>query len=116
MGFDGDVDRFFRGQVNGLVGAGDRDGVYVSLARRSGGSRVRVVLLDAEPARGWTWGTSAGIAMVWVRQDVRHSGWGRRLLDAAPSTATSKQDERRHCLLRVRRTFTSSSACGSCRS
>ena len=49
-GFDGDVDRFFRGQSNGLVGAADPDGVYLVLARRSGGSQVRLVLLDAEPA------------------------------------------------------------------
>ncbi len=48
-GFDGDFDRFFAGQVNGLVGAADARGVYVNLARRSGGSRVRIVLLDAEP-------------------------------------------------------------------
>lgn len=48
-GFDGDVDRFFAGQVNGLVGAGDPDGVYVHLARRSGGSHVQVVLSSAAP-------------------------------------------------------------------
>ncbi len=48
-GFDGEWDRFFAGQVNGLVGAFDPDGVYVSLARRSGGSPVRIVLHDAEP-------------------------------------------------------------------
>ncbi len=50
IGFDGDVDRFFEGQVNGLVGAAAPDGVYVNLARRSGGSRVRLVLLDTEPS------------------------------------------------------------------
>lgn len=48
-GFDGDVDRFFAGQVNGLVGAADPHGVYVNLGRRSGGSRIRVVLRDAPP-------------------------------------------------------------------
>jgi hypothetical protein len=48
-GFDGDQDRFFAGQVNGLVGAGDPSGVYVNLGRRSGGSQVRVVLHDVEP-------------------------------------------------------------------
>lgn len=46
VGFDGDFDRFFDGQVNGLVGAADPGGVYVNLARRSGGSPVRIVLLD----------------------------------------------------------------------
>jgi len=48
-GFDGDPDRFFDGQSNGLVGAADPNGVYVVLARRSGGSPVRVVLHDVEP-------------------------------------------------------------------
>ncbi len=49
-GFDGDFDRFFAGQVNGLVGAASGEGIYLNLARRSGGSSVRIVLLDAEPA------------------------------------------------------------------
>jgi hypothetical protein len=48
-GFDGNWDRFFNGQVNGLVGAADPGGVYISLGRRSGGSRIRIVLLDGEP-------------------------------------------------------------------
>lgn len=48
-GFDGDWDRFFSSQVNGLVGAADPNGVYVSLARRSGGSSVRMVVLDLQP-------------------------------------------------------------------
>ncbi len=49
VGFDGDVDRFFHGQRNGLVGASSGQGVYINLARRSGGSRVRIVLVDDEP-------------------------------------------------------------------
>jgi hypothetical protein len=49
FGFDGDFDRFFRGQANGLVGAASGDGVYINLARRSGGSRVRIALADSEP-------------------------------------------------------------------
>jgi len=48
-GFDGGWDRFFKGQVNGLVGAADAGGVYINLARRSGGSRLRLMLLDTEP-------------------------------------------------------------------
>ena len=48
-GFDGNWDRFFEGQVNGLVGAADPGGVYISFARRSGGSRIRIVLLDGAP-------------------------------------------------------------------
>jgi hypothetical protein len=49
-GFDGDADRFFANQVNGLVGAGDPNGIYLHLGRRSGGSQVRIALLTAEPA------------------------------------------------------------------
>lgn len=48
-GFDGIFERFFDGQVNGLVGASDPDGVYVHFGRRSGGSPVRIVLLDEPP-------------------------------------------------------------------
>jgi hypothetical protein len=48
-GFDGNFDSFFAGQVNGLVGASDSDGVYINLARRSGGSPVQIVLNDAPP-------------------------------------------------------------------
>ena len=32
---------------------------------------------------GWTWGTCAGVAMVWVRADRRGSGVGAELLAAA---------------------------------
>lgn len=35
--------------MNGLVGAGDPHGVYLNLARRSGGSHLQLVLRDAEP-------------------------------------------------------------------
>ncbi|WP_323099057.1 hypothetical protein [Intrasporangium sp. YIM S08009] len=47
FGFDGDVDRFFADQVNGVVGAADATGLYVNLARRSGGSHVRIELCDS---------------------------------------------------------------------
>jgi hypothetical protein len=48
-GFDGNADRYFAGQVNGLVRAGDANGVYLHLGRRSGGSHVQVALLDSPP-------------------------------------------------------------------
>jgi hypothetical protein len=54
-GFDGDADRFFSGQVNGLVGAADPHGLYLVLARRSGGSRVRIVRTDREPEIDPSW-------------------------------------------------------------
>lgn len=50
--FDGNFDRNFAGQVNGLVGAAAPEGVYLNLARRSGGSNVRIVLGDAQPGIG----------------------------------------------------------------
>ena len=54
--FDGDFDRFYRGQINGLVGAANWQGVHVNLARRSGGSPVRIVLLDSPPGNiDWQW-------------------------------------------------------------
>lgn len=49
VGFDGDFDKYFHGQTNGIVGAASGDGVYINLARRSGGSRVRIALTEAEP-------------------------------------------------------------------
>lgn len=48
-GFDGDFDRFFREQVNGLAGATSNEGLYLNLARRSGGSPVQIVRHDTEP-------------------------------------------------------------------
>ena len=36
---------------------------------------------------GWTWGTCAGIAMVWVREVARKEGWGSRLLETAENEA-----------------------------
>ena len=39
---------------------------------------------------GWTWGTCAGVAMLWVREDARGSGCGRRLLAAAEREAVDR--------------------------
>jgi hypothetical protein len=54
-GFDGLVERFFDGQVNGLVGAADPHGVYLHFGRRSGGSSLRIVLHDHEPPGDPSW-------------------------------------------------------------
>ncbi len=43
---------------------------------------------------GWTWGTCAGIAMVWVREDSRRSGVGGRLLAAAGQVARDRGCQR----------------------
>jgi hypothetical protein len=50
--FDGDADRFFAGQINGWVGAGVVGALHVVLARRSGGSAVRIELWEDEPPQG----------------------------------------------------------------
>ena len=55
FGFDGDVDKVFDGQVNGLAGAASADGLYLNLARRSGGSPVQIVLHEAQPALSEYW-------------------------------------------------------------
>ena len=39
---------------------------------------------------GWSWGTCAGIALVWVRDDARRQGWGARLLAAAEDVARER--------------------------
>ena len=39
---------------------------------------------------GWTWGTCAGVAMVWVREDHRRGGLGRKLLAAAEQVARER--------------------------
>ena len=47
--YDGDVNRFFGNQVNGLVGAADSEHLAFVLARRSGGSAVRVLMEPSQP-------------------------------------------------------------------
>lgn len=47
-GFEGSWQPYFTGQVNGLVGVGP-EGVYVKLARRSGGSMMTIALHDGAP-------------------------------------------------------------------
>jgi GNAT superfamily N-acetyltransferase len=39
---------------------------------------------------GWTWGTCAGIGMVWVREDSRKDRWGGRLLASAEQVARDR--------------------------
>ncbi|WP_157803870.1 hypothetical protein [Luteimicrobium subarcticum] len=76
-GFDGDWDRFFAGQANGLVGAADPDGVYINIARRSGGSPVRIVLLDTPPGDpDASWDDVVEVStVVPVGVDVRWQTW-----------------------------------------
>jgi GNAT superfamily N-acetyltransferase len=39
---------------------------------------------------GWTWGSCAGISLVWVRSDRRARGTGARLLEAAEHLARER--------------------------
>ena len=39
---------------------------------------------------GWTWGTCAGIGMVWVREGSRKEGWGGRMLEATEQLARER--------------------------
>lgn len=39
---------------------------------------------------GWTWGTCAGMGMVWIRDDARHGGLGGRLVAAFESAARER--------------------------
>ncbi len=65
FGFDGNFDRFFAGQLNGLVRAADSNGVYLALARRSGGSRVRIELLEhAAGSASETWEDIVEVSVV----------------------------------------------------
>ncbi len=63
----------------GATGVGDQRGLSVQV-RDSAGALLAGLT-------GWTWGTCAGIEMVWVRDDQRRSGFGGRLLAAVETEA-----------------------------
>lgn len=76
-GFGGDVDRVFAHQVNGLVGAGDPNGVYLNLGRRSGGSHIRIALLTVQPSDpGEQWKDVVEVSLVIPSgREVRWMSW-----------------------------------------
>ncbi|TCC39738.1 hypothetical protein [Kribbella sindirgiensis] len=77
FGFDGDADRFFAGQVNGLVGAAHGDGVYMHFGRRSGGSPVRIVLADVAPGvPEESWEDVVEVSIDVRSEDVGWTSWG----------------------------------------
>ena len=53
--WDGDADRAFAGQLNGWVAAAIPGLIHVVLARRSGGSSVRIESFEDEPAADTSW-------------------------------------------------------------
>lgn len=74
-GINGDWDRVFAGHVNGLAGAASGDGLYLNLARRSGGSPVRIELLDGEPAVPDGWGDIVEVSIAVPDAPVRWETW-----------------------------------------
>jgi GNAT superfamily N-acetyltransferase len=64
------------------TGVGDQRGLSVQV-RDADGDLVAGLT-------GWTWGTCAGIELVWVREDQRRSGLGGQLLDAAETEARKR--------------------------
>lgn len=87
-GFDGEWGRFFDGQENGLVGAGDPRGVYVNLARRSGGSPVKIVLRDVEPDDDASFQDVVEVSIVVPPSaEVRWESWGSGNLRRAPGSS-----------------------------
>lgn len=39
---------------------------------------------------GWTWGTCAGVGMLWVREQARGEGWGAQMMTAAEEAARAR--------------------------
>ncbi|MGN6220580.1 MAG: hypothetical protein ACTHNQ_13845 [Microbacterium sp.] len=72
-GFGGDADRFFADQDNGWVGAAATGVVHVVLARRPGGSLIRVEIHDEEPPVG-DWEDVVEVSFV-ARDVVRWEAW-----------------------------------------
>jgi hypothetical protein len=72
-GSDGDFDRFFAAQVNGLAGAADPRCVCVNLARRSGGSPVRIVLMDEPGVDDPSWEDVVEVSF--VLPEGHEMGW-----------------------------------------
>jgi hypothetical protein len=102
-GFDGDFDRFFAGQSNGLVGAASGQGLYLNIAKRSGGSPVRIVLLDSAPAPDpdqWediaevSVTIPAGASPSWSTWAAEHSGSARPPSGELPRTGKCPRPRR----------------------
>lgn len=85
-GAAGDLDARFAGQINGLVGAALPGGVYINLARRSGGSSVCIRLYDDEPpVSGWYEDIVEVSTVIPEGADIAWVSWGGESNGALPS-------------------------------
>ena len=72
------------------------DAVNASATAGTPAARELTVRVDdaagelAAGVSGWTWGVAAGIGMTWVREDVRGTGLGERMLAEFESEARSR--------------------------
>ncbi|MEV0266943.1 GNAT family N-acetyltransferase [Streptomyces sp. NPDC050617] len=58
---------------------------------------VKITDADGQVAgglTGWTWGGLFDIELVWVREDCRGDGWGRRIMAAAEAEAVRRGCDR----------------------
>jgi len=74
--WDGDSERVFADQQNGWVGAAVPGLVHIVLARRSGGSSVRIEALEEEPPHDSSWEDCVEVSMeVQIGAVVRWVTW-----------------------------------------
>jgi len=82
--------RFLEEQINehNMVNTGRRDGLELALFTRSGDGEMVAGLY------GFTWAGWLEVKFLWVREDLRGQGRGRRLLEAAESEARARGCQR----------------------
>lgn len=73
-GFDGYAKRFFADQDNGWVGAAETGVLHLVLARRSGGSSIRVEIHEDEPLVVGDWEDVVEVSFL-ARRAVRCEAW-----------------------------------------
>lgn len=61
--WDGELNSLFGGQLNGWAGAATPGLVHIVLARRSGGSSVRIEFSDEEPPSDASWEDSVEVSL-----------------------------------------------------